>query len=147
MLNSFSMPPIVFLAAEEQERLLEESARELEAQRAAEAGLRQEMIRIQDEQVDIDEKYKSLEEEIAGKTKKMKKVFGMLMQAKQEIAEIQKERREQTDAMLDNIRELSRELRLSMLEIDTFIPPEYQDQIEQQAVCLCIAMPSFDPSH
>jgi kinesin family protein 3/17 len=34
--------------------------------------------------------------------------------------------------MLDNIRELSRQLRLSMLLIDNYVPPEHQDQIEQR---------------
>lgn len=36
------------------------------------------------------------------------------------------ERQQQTEDLLDNIRELSRELRLYMTIIDHFIPPEYQ---------------------
>ena len=49
-----------------------------------------------------------------------------------EIEEMQKERAEQTETMLDNIRDLSRQLRLSMLMIDHYVPPEHQDQIEQR---------------
>ena len=43
----------------------------------------------------MEEKYRSLDEEIAGKTKKMKKLFGMLQSAKGEVDAIQRERREQ----------------------------------------------------
>ena len=43
-------------------------------------------ISLQQEQVDIEEKYSSLQEEIQGKTKKLKKVWTMLMQAKSEVS-------------------------------------------------------------
>ena len=39
----------------------------------------------QAERVDIEEKYSSLQEEANGKTKKLKKVWTMLMQAKSEV--------------------------------------------------------------
>lgn len=42
-------------------------------------------VHLQQEQVDIEEKYSSLQEEIQGKTKKLKKVWTMLMQAKSEV--------------------------------------------------------------
>ena len=58
----------------------------------------------------------------------------MLMTARSEIEEMQKERAHQTETMLDNIRDLSRQLRLSMLVIDHYVPPEHQDQIEQRYV-------------
>ena len=40
---------------------------------------------IQQERLDIEEKYSSLQEEVAGKTKKLKKVWTMYMQAKSEV--------------------------------------------------------------
>ena len=39
----------------------------------------------QQERLDIEEKYSTLQEEVAGKTKKLKKVWTMLMQAKSEV--------------------------------------------------------------
>ncbi len=39
----------------------------------------------QQERLDIEEKYSNLQEEVAGKTKKLKKVWTMLMQAKSEV--------------------------------------------------------------
>jgi len=40
---------------------------------------------MQQERLDIEEKYSSLQEEVAGKTKKLKKVWTMYMQAKSEV--------------------------------------------------------------
>lgn len=41
---------------------------------------------VQQERLDIEEKYSSLQEEVAGKTKKLKKVWTMYMQAKSEVS-------------------------------------------------------------
>lgn len=35
------------------------------------------------------------------------------------------------EGLLDNVRQLSRELRLQMLVINSYIPQEYQEMIEQ----------------
>lgn len=42
--------------------------------------------RMQQERLDIEEKYTSLQEEAQGKTKKLKKVWTMLMAAKSEVS-------------------------------------------------------------
>ncbi|XP_052794799.1 kinesin-like protein KIF3A [Mya arenaria] len=117
--------------AEEQERLLEESAIELEQRKEKEDLLRKQLQEKEQESLDIMEKYSSLQEEITGKTKKLKKVWTMLMQAKSEIADLQQEHQREMEGLLENVRQLSRELKLQMLVIDNFIPPEYQEMIEQ----------------
>ncbi|XP_023694119.1 kinesin-like protein KIF3A isoform X1 [Paramormyrops kingsleyae] len=116
--------------AEEQEKLLEESNRELEARRRRAEQLRKELEEKEQERLDIEEKYTSLQEEAQGKTKKLKKVWTMLMAAKSEMADLQQEHHREIEGLLENIRQLSRELRLQMLIIDSFIPQEYQDMIE-----------------
>lgn len=117
--------------AEEQERLLEESARELEERRKKEAELRQALQQKEAERLDIEEKYSNLQEEAAGKTKKLKKVWTLLMSAKSELTDLQGEHQREMEGLLENVRQLSRELRLQMLIIDNFIPPEYQEMIER----------------
>nr|ACE77688.1 kinesin-like protein KIF3A (predicted) [Sorex araneus] len=82
------------------------------------------------ERLDIEEKYTSLQEEAQGKTKKLKKVWTMLMAAKSEMADLQQEHQREIEGLLENIRQLSRELRLQMLIIDNFIPQDYQEMIE-----------------
>uniref|UniRef100_A0A8C2W700 Kinesin family member 3A n=1 Tax=Chinchilla lanigera TaxID=34839 RepID=A0A8C2W700_CHILA len=70
--------------AEEQEKLLEESNMELEERRKRAEQLRRELEEKEQERLDIEEKYTSLQEEAQGKTKKLKKVWTMLMAAKSE---------------------------------------------------------------
>ncbi|PNJ80157.1 KIF3A isoform 4 [Pongo abelii] len=112
--------------AEEQEKLLEESNMELEERRKRAEQLRRELEEKEQERLDIEEKYTSLQEEAQGKTKKLKKVWTMLMAAKSEMADLQQEHQREIEGLLENIRQLSRELRLQMLIIDNFIPRDYQ---------------------
>ncbi|KAH0509895.1 Kinesin-like protein KIF3A [Microtus ochrogaster] len=131
--------------AEEQEKLLEESNMELEERRKRAEQLRKELEEKEQERLDIEEKYTSLQEEAQGKTKKLKKVWTMLMAAKSEVrvletahnavqnlnmADLQQEHQREIEGLLENIRQLSRELRLQMLIIDNFIPQDYQEMIE-----------------
>uniref|UniRef100_A0A3P9KF84 Kinesin-like protein n=2 Tax=Oryzias latipes TaxID=8090 RepID=A0A3P9KF84_ORYLA len=116
--------------AEEQEKLLEESNNELEERRRRAEQLRKELEEKEQERLDIEEKYTSLQEEAQGKTKKLKKVWTMLMAAKSEMADLQQENNREIEGLLENIRQLSRELRLQMHIIDNFIPQEYQEMIE-----------------
>uniref|UniRef100_A0A2K6GT36 Kinesin-like protein n=1 Tax=Propithecus coquereli TaxID=379532 RepID=A0A2K6GT36_PROCO len=116
--------------AEEQEKLLEESNMELEERRKRAEQLRRELEEKEQERLDIEEKYTSLQEEAQGKTKKLKKVWTMLMAAKSEMADLQQEHQREIEGLLENIRQLSRELRLQMLIIDNFIPKDYQEMIE-----------------
>ena len=48
-----------------------------------------------------------------------------------QVADMQAEHQREMEGLLENVRELSRELRLSMLTIDSFIPQEFQEMIEQ----------------
>ncbi|KTG05026.1 hypothetical protein cypCar_00019649 [Cyprinus carpio] len=47
-----------------------------------------------------------------------------------QMADLQQEHHREIEGLLENIRQLSRELRLQMLIIDNFIPQEYQEMIE-----------------
>ncbi|XP_077518616.1 kinesin-like protein 64D [Amblyomma americanum] len=117
--------------AEEQERLLEESARELEERKRKEAALREALEQKEAERLDMEERYSTLQEEAAGKTRKLKKVWALLMSAKAEMADLRQEHQREAEGLLENVRQLSRELRLNMLLIDAFIPPEYQELLER----------------
>lgn len=43
-----------------------------------------------------------------------------------QMADLQQEHQREIEGLLENIRQLSRELRLQMLIIDNFIPQDYQ---------------------
>ncbi|GFG29444.1 hypothetical protein Cfor_02644 [Coptotermes formosanus] len=117
--------------AEVQEQLLEASARELEERRRKEEQLRQALQQKEAELIDIEERYSTLQEEAAGKTKKLKKVFGMLMSAKAELSDLQYEQQREMEGLLDSIRSLTRELKLQETIIDAFIPRQYQEMLER----------------
>ncbi|GFR15965.1 kinesin-like protein KIF3A [Trichonephila clavata] len=117
--------------AQEQEKLLEESSKELEERKKKELELKKALEEKETERLNIEEKYSSLQEEAAGKTKKLKKVWQMLLSAKNELNDLRQEHQREMEGLLENIRQLDRELSLNKLIIDMFIPPEYQDVIEQ----------------
>jgi kinesin family protein 3/17 len=81
---------------------------------------------LQAERIDMEEKYSSLQEEATGKTKKLRKCWSMLANARAELNDVQTEHQREMEGLLDSVRELSRELRLQMLIIDEFIPRDYQ---------------------
>jgi len=117
--------------AKEQEILLEQSAKELAERNERGKQLQKLIEEKEQERVDIEEKYANLQEEAAGKTKKLKKVWSMLMSAKSEMADQQQEHQRETEGLLDSIRELRKELQFETLLIETFIPAEFQELIEQ----------------
>ena len=75
--------------AEEQERLLDESAMELEDTIKKETELRKVLQEKEAEKLDVEEKYASLQDEAAGKSRKLKKVWTMLQSAKSELSDLQ----------------------------------------------------------
>ena len=75
--------------AQEQEKLLDESAKELEDTVKKESEIRKAMEEKEAERLDIEEKYSSLQEEAAGKSRKLKKVWAMLQSAKSELSDLQ----------------------------------------------------------
>lgn len=81
---------------------------------------------VQAERIDLEERYTSLQEEAAGKTRKLKKVWTLLMAAKSELGDMQVEHQREMEALLESVRHLSREHKLHQLIIDSFIPLEYQ---------------------
>ena len=57
---------------------------------------------------------------------KMLQSFTTVFYSFLQIADLQQEHQREMEGLLENVRQLSRELKLQMLIIDNFIPPEYQ---------------------
>ncbi|TGZ58725.1 hypothetical protein CRM22_009476 [Opisthorchis felineus] len=117
--------------AEAQEKLLEQSAVELERQQRRAEQLHQKLKEKEEERINIEEKYNSLQEEAAGKRRKLRKLSTMYLQAKAELDDVRSEHVREMEGLLDNIRQLGRELALHTMLIDHFIPKPYQELIEQ----------------
>ncbi|XP_028966984.1 kinesin-like protein KIF3A [Galendromus occidentalis] len=119
--------------AEEQEVLLEESQRELEKRKEIEEALREALRIKQAERLDIEERYSDLQEEAAGKSRKLKKVWSLRQAAEAEMADMRRDHEREMEGYIDSVRQLSRELKLNMLIIDTFIPEQFQQLIEKNS--------------
>lgn len=116
-----------------QETEIERQRRELEERMQREEDARRELAEKDEALLVAEEKYASLEDEIEGKTKKLKKAIKKYQQAKQEVSDLQHEFQQEREDMLDTIREYEKQLKLKMLIIDNFIPVEEVAKIEKRA--------------
>lgn len=111
---------------EEQARLLEDARKELEKRKAKEDLLRQQLQEKEAERIDMEERYSSLQEEVQGKTRKLRKVWTLLHTSKSEMDDMRQEHQRQMEQLLDGVRQLSKELKLITLIVDEYIPTQYQ---------------------
>jgi len=119
--------------AEEQERLLEMSAKELEERVKREQELRSQLEQREAERLDIEEKYSSLQEEAAGLTRKLKKVSSLVLAAREELKDMQEENQREMEGILENVRQLTKELSLQETIEKMFIPDNYRTTVERHA--------------
>ena len=120
--------------AEKQERLLEESAKELKRRKETETKLAKKLEEEQAERLDIEEKYASLQEEAVGKTKNLKKLWKMLLYSKQELSDLKAENHQEIEELMDNIRLLNRELGLTNLILSRYVPEQSMQLIEDNSM-------------
>ena len=74
----------------------------------------------------MEERYSSLQEEVQGKTRKLRKVWTLLHSAKSEMDDLRQEHQRQMESLLEGVRQLTKELKLSTLLVDEYIPVQYQ---------------------
>ncbi|KAK2576842.1 hypothetical protein KPH14_005475 [Odynerus spinipes] len=117
--------------AEAQEHLLAAAAIELEQRKSREEQLKKAIEEKEAERIDIEEKYSSLQEEAAGKTKKLARVYTMLMSVKAELSDLQQEHQREMEGLLEGVRGIGRELQLQELIVNNYIPMQYQTMVER----------------
>ncbi|RKO90944.1 P-loop containing nucleoside triphosphate hydrolase protein, partial [Blyttiomyces helicus] len=118
---------------ESQQIQLARRAQDLEERARKERELTRELEEHDETNLQIEEEFSSLQEEAAAKTRKLKKLWNLLMAHKSEIKDLQAEHQREREDLLDTIRDLTRELKLRMLVISSFTPAEEQAVIEQCA--------------
>ena len=112
--------------AEAQERLLAASAIELEERKSREEQLKKAIQEKEAERIDIEEKYSSLQEEAAGKTKKLARIQTMLLSVKAELTDLKQDHQREMEGLLEGVRGIGRELQLQELILNNYIPVQYQ---------------------
>lgn len=111
--------------AELQEKLLAESELELENQRAKELELQNALNKKQAEILQIEESYGTLQEEIVGVNKKLKKVFSLMKSAQSELSEISSDYAKLKEDMLETIRATQKEIKRTNFIIQNYIPGKF----------------------
>jgi kinesin family protein 3/17 len=81
---------------------------------------------IKAEKIDLEEKYSNLNEEVRSKTNKLKKLRTMIMEAKSELDDINKEHNRAKEGLLESIRESTKEIKMQTFIINNYIPKEFQ---------------------
>lgn len=104
---------------------------ELENARQAEQEMHERLANGEVELLDIEEKYSSLQEEAAGISRKLKKVWNQYNLAKAELKDSEAEHQREMEALLENVRQLQKELTLAVAVTEAFIPDEYMLLIER----------------
>lgn len=120
--------------AEKHARELQRQAAELEERRRAEEELQHGLDEQEELHFQIEESYTSLQEEAAEKTRKLKQLWTMLMRHKSEINDMEEQFYREKEQLLDAVNDLSNELKMKTLIVDTYIPADYQQVIESKAM-------------
>lgn len=113
--------------ARKQEAELRRANQELTARMEQELALTRKMNEQEEEKLHLEEKYSSLSEEVAFKTKKLKKIWTKYQQAKTEIKDLEKEFLAEKNETVSVIRDLTKQLKLKEFIISSFIPPKVRN--------------------
>ncbi|XP_066158508.1 kinesin-like protein KIF3A [Euwallacea fornicatus] len=116
--------------AQQQEFLLLTSDQEIENLDRSHQALEEQYNRMTEEKIDIEGKYSSLQEEDSDLTRKMTMLQQRIKESKEEHADKEHEYQREMEALNDNNRLLVREMQLSNLMIDYYIPQEYKRLIQ-----------------
>ena len=123
----------VISKASKQEALLRKTEQELRERQIQEANLARELAEKEEANLQLEEHFSSLQEEVEVKTKKLKKLWNKYQAAVREAKDLQEEFQTERTDMLDTIRQLTRNLKLKDLIIANFIPEESSKSIEKRA--------------
>ena len=112
-----------------QENQLRALAREVDEKRKKERQLDIKVAELTEAQLIAEEHYSSIQDEVEMKTRKLQKLWANYKEAKRDVEDLQSEFQVEREDMLDSIRELTRQLKLKSLIIDSFVPPQYAQAI------------------
>jgi kinesin family protein 3/17 len=124
----------VISKASQQEAMLRKAEKELRERQAQEARLARELAEKEEANLQLEEHFSSLQEEVEVKTKKLKKLWTKFQTAQREVEDLQSEFQLEKTDLLETIRQLSRTVKLKELIIANFIPEDYAKKIEKRAV-------------
>lgn len=125
--------------ADRRQAELRKAEQDLVMKREQELLLARSLKEKEEENLHLNEKYSSLQDEAQSKTEKLRKLWKKYQQMKHEIFDIQSEFQEERTTLHETLRELNKELKLKEMIIQSFIPSEYVSMLEdnEKGGCAC----------
>ncbi len=119
--------------ASQQEINLRRAEQELRERALQEARLAQELALKEEANLQLEEHFSSLQEEVEVKTRKLKKLYSKYQAAVKEQEDLQTEYRMDRDDLLGALKQMNRQLKLNLMTMQYFIPEETLMKIQQRA--------------
>ena len=123
----------VISKASKQEIELRKAQKELRERQMQESKLARDLAEKEEMNLQLEEHFSSLQEEVEVKTKKLKKLWSKYQGALQEAKDLQEEFQTERSDMLDTIREVQRNAALDGFVVKNFIPDQYSEMIKTRA--------------
>lgn len=108
-----------------QEKLLEDSAKELLDRKSRQMNLNLRLQEVQAEKIDTEDKYSGLQERLAALSKKLKKLSAAILAVKEDIKDTEEEGKRDIAELKQILKQTSKELKMQEVIIEHFVPDEY----------------------
>merc|ERR1719159_1436831 len=116
----------------EQEETLKQQQRELRKQKKIEAKLKEKEEQQRLENLELETKCASQEEQVQKLTSKLQKLWDKYQKAQQELVDIQEFNQGEREDMLSMIRELRQTLKLKTLIMESFVPQKEVQSVQER---------------
>jgi kinesin family protein 3/17 len=120
-------------ANKRQQEKMKKQKEELARRKEEEEKIKKQLQDKNDERIELEQQYASIQDEVEVKTKKLQKLFAKFKAAKSEVHDLQAEFQQERMDYLYTIRQLERDLRLKTKIIDNFVPQEEVNKITSRA--------------
>lgn len=119
-----------------QEKLLEDSAKELLDRKSRQMNLNMRLQEVQAEKIDTEDKYSGLQERSAALSKKLKKLSAAILAVKEDLKDTEDESKREIVELKQILKQTSKELKMQEVIVEHFVPDEYLVRLNEGKVNL-----------